>query len=115
MDNSRTLHETSPRVNGFQPSDISEPDGPEDLSIQDAIVDGSVGSDTDTGKLGLVDASTKDTTESQDHMRSNSFKKPATFKAVSVTKNFLAKAGTVAPTGKSSNEKGDLRRTLLVI
>ena len=27
------------------------------------------------------------------HERSNSFKKPATFKAVSVTKSFLAKAG----------------------
>ena len=42
------------------------------------------------------------------HERSNSFKKPATFKAVSVTKSFLAKAGAPTIPGiKSSDDKGE--------
>ena len=41
------------------------------------------------------------------HTRSNSIKKPATFKAVSVTKSFLAKAGTpLPPINKISDDKG---------
>src|SRR6202000_1165743 len=47
--------------------------------------DASGGSDTDSGRK-----------ESAGHARSNSVKKPTTFKAVSVTKSFLAKVVTGA-------------------
>ncbi|KAL9104061.1 MAG: hypothetical protein Q9163_000958 [Psora crenata] len=59
-------------------------------------VDGSAGSDTDTGGPLKADSLTQDGPYVQHHTRSNSVKKPTTFKAVSVTKNFLAKAGTPA-------------------
>lgn len=69
--------------------------------------DGSVGSDTETAKVLISDDAAKDTLESPHHARSNSIKKPATFKAVSVTKNFLAKAGTApAPNAKVNGDKG---------
>jgi hypothetical protein len=55
----------------------------------------SGGSDTDTGR--------KDS--SAGHARSNSVKKPATFKAVSVTKSFLAKVVTGAQVPRPG-EKG---------
>ena len=45
------------------------------------------------------------TADNQHHARSNSVKKPTTFKAVSVTKNFLAKSVTGTPTLKGV-EKG---------
>ncbi|KAI4093998.1 MAG: hypothetical protein LQ344_002443 [Seirophora lacunosa] len=65
---------------------------------QTAIIDGSVGSDTETSKTFASDQASKDPSEGPHHARSNSTaKKPSTFKAVSVTKNFLAKAGTTAP------------------
>ena len=70
-------------------------------------VDGSAGSDTDTG--GPLKSEVKSTEESDysHHARSNSVKKPTTFKAVSVTKNFLAKAGTPAtPAAKSNGDNG---------
>ncbi|KAL9022810.1 MAG: hypothetical protein Q9185_000073 [Variospora sp. 1 TL-2023] len=64
---------------------------------QTAIIDGSVGSDTETSKTFTSDQASKDPSEGSHHARSNSTaKKPSTFKAVSVTKNFLAKAGTTA-------------------
>ncbi|KAL8728177.1 MAG: hypothetical protein Q9166_005571 [cf. Caloplaca sp. 2 TL-2023] len=67
-----------------------------EVSADQAVIDGSVGSDTDTSKPLTSDAAGKDLLDSHHHARSNSVnvKKPATFKAVSVTKNFLAKAGT---------------------
>ena len=68
-------------------------------------IDGSVGSDTETGKFIASDASLKDSSEVKHHARSNSVKKPTTFKAVSVTKNFLAKANP-APAAKSNGDKG---------
>ncbi len=68
-------------------------------------VDGSVGSDTETGKTTAPDASVKDVSEIKHHARSNSVKKPTTFKAVSVTKNFLAKANP-APAAKGNGDKG---------
>ncbi|KAL9127345.1 MAG: hypothetical protein Q9217_003759 [Psora testacea] len=68
-------------------------------------IDGSVGSDTDTGGPLKADSLTKDGPDVQHHARSNSVKKPTTFKAVSVTKNFLAKAGTpAAPNPKVNGE-----------
>lgn len=68
-------------------------------------VDGSVGSDTETGKTTASDASVKDLSETKHHARSNSVKKSTTFKAVSVTKNFLAKANP-APAAKGNGDKG---------
>lgn len=76
---------------------------------QTAIVDGSVGSDTETSRTFISDAAGKDPTEgTPHHARSNSIaKKPSTFKAVSVTKNFLAKAGTpAAPAVKGNADDG---------
>lgn len=74
-----------------------------EVSADQTAIDCSVGSDTDTTKP----QNTKDTPEGPHHVRSNSVKKPATFKAVSVTKNFLAKAGTTtAPAVKGPGENG---------
>ena len=70
-------------------------------------VDGSAGSDTDTGGPLKSDTANKDGIDLPHHARSNSVKKPTTFKAVSVTKNFLAKAGT--PTAPSAKVNGDTR------
>ena len=70
-------------------------------------VDGSVGSDTDTGGPLKTDFLIKDEPDVQHNARSNSVKKPTTFKAVSVTKNFLAKAGTTnAPNIKVNGDSG---------
>ncbi|KAL8639838.1 MAG: hypothetical protein Q9228_003172 [Teloschistes exilis] len=72
-----------------------------EVSADQTAIDGSVGSDTDTTKSQNI----KDAPEGPHHVRSNSVKKPATFKAVSVTKNFLAKAGTTtAPAVKGPGE-----------
>ncbi|KAL8997204.1 MAG: hypothetical protein Q9169_003470 [Polycauliona sp. 2 TL-2023] len=79
-----------------------------EVSAEQALIDGSVGSDTDTSKPVASDTASKDTPDIHHHARSNSvnLKKPATFKAVSVTKNFLAKAGTTAPAVKGSTDNG---------
>ncbi|KAI9845291.1 MAG: hypothetical protein M1838_001791 [Thelocarpon superellum] len=63
---------------------------------QIAAADLSGGSDTDTTRHDALDGAEKDETDGSRHVRSNSLKKPATFKAVSVTKNFLAKAAAGA-------------------
>ena len=74
---------------------------------QIALVDGSVGSDTDSGGPLKQDEAVKDGSDIPHHARSNSVKKPTTFKAVSVTKNFLAKAGTpTAPAAKTNGDNG---------
>ena len=70
---------------------------PADAPAEQIAIDGSIGSDTDTGAPLRTDATTQDGSRSQHHVRSNSVKKPTSFKAVSVTKNFLAKAGAPAP------------------
>ena len=86
--------------------DVSERENAE-VSAEHNAVDGSVGSDTETAKAWASDAIDKDTPDEQHHVRSNSVKKPTTFKAVSVTKNFLAKAGTAPPPGaKGVVDKG---------
>ena len=70
-------------------------------------VEGSISSDTDNGKIDTADVGQKDTSENQDQTRPNSLKKAATFKPVSVTKNFLAKTGTASvPASKISGDKG---------
>ncbi|KAL8927352.1 MAG: hypothetical protein Q9172_001431 [Xanthocarpia lactea] len=76
-----------------------------EVSAEQAVIDGSVGSDTDTSKPLTSDTASKDPSDILHHARSNSVnvKKPATFKAVSVTKNFLAKAGsTTTPAVKGA-------------
>ncbi|KAL8670533.1 MAG: hypothetical protein Q9168_004930 [Polycauliona sp. 1 TL-2023] len=79
-----------------------------EVSAEQVVLDGSVGSDTDSSKPLTSDPTAKDTSDIPHHARSNSVsvKKPATFKAVSVTKNFLAKAGTTAPAVKASTDNG---------
>ena len=81
-----------------------------EASAEHPVVDGSIGSDTETAKTLNPDDAGKDASEAPHHARSNSVKKPTTFKAVSVTKNFLAKAGTATtPNPKVNGEKGDGR------
>ena len=78
-----------------------------------SVADGSVVSDTETARNLISYDANKDIPESPHHVRSNSIKKPATFKAVSVTKNFLAKARTPpTPNAKVNGDKGksDRRR-----
>ncbi len=83
---------------------VHEQETAEGLAEQIAI-DGSAGSDTDTGGPLKSDIASKDGSDAPHHARSNSVKKPTTFKAVSVTKNFLAKAGT--PTAAAAKTNGD--------
>ena len=71
----------------------------------EVVVDGSAGSDTDTGGLLKPVTASKDNPEVPHHARSNSVKKPTSFKPLSVTKNFLAKAGT--PTAAAAKTNGD--------
>lgn len=78
-----------------------------EVSADQTVLDGSVGSDTETSKPLTSDTASKDLSDNPHHARSNSVKKPATFKAVSVTKNFLAKAGTTtAPAVKGPGDSG---------
>lgn len=78
-----------------------------DAPAEQIAVDGSVASDTDTAARPRSDSLAKDESDFQHHARSNSVKKPTMFKAVSVTKNFLAKAGTpAAPAPKTNGENG---------
>jgi hypothetical protein len=44
------------------------------------------------------------------HIRSNSVKKPASFKAVSVTKNFLAKSAVSTPSVRPGDKGNELRK-----
>ena len=81
---------------------------PADAPAEQVAIDGSVGSDTDTGGP-LRSEAFKDESDSKHHVRSNSVKKPISFKAVSVTKNFLAKAGTpTATTPKTNGDNGNM-------
>jgi len=76
----------------------------EERVAQQAVIDASGGSDTDTSK----DGTGQGTDGASGHVRSGSVKKPISFKAVSVTRNFLAKSTTTVPTVKSS-EKGKVQ------
>ncbi|KAI9871009.1 MAG: hypothetical protein M1830_003537, partial [Pleopsidium flavum] len=78
----------------------------EDAMILQAFGEASGGSDTDTSRADVAELSDKGLTEGKHHGRSNSMKKPTSFKAVSVTKNFLAKATAgSAPASKGSTDK----------
>ena len=98
--NSTTLDQTD----GTESEALS---GREDILEQPSQAEISGGSDTDTSRQDTTRAADKDAHDSSRHVRSNSLKKPASFKAVSVTKNFLAKAvaGSVPPL-KLGGEKG---------
>ena len=88
-------------------SENPELDPTEDGTAQNAGLDSSVGSDTDTSKAEAADLIGKDNADGKHHVRSGSVKKPTTFKAVSVTKNFLAKAGTGSTiASKAGGDKG---------
>ncbi|KAF9739563.1 hypothetical protein PMIN04_010777 [Paraphaeosphaeria minitans] len=83
-----------PLVNG----DASESSATES---QNALGEGSVGSDTDISRPGSVDPAK----QPGGHLRTNSsVKKPAAFKSVSVTKNFLAKSAVAAPVARPGDK-----------
>ena len=64
----------------------------EDLTALPGSAEASIASDSETGRAEHNHTSTHTDSDLKGHNRSNSMKKPASFKAVSVTKNFLAKA-----------------------
>jgi hypothetical protein len=70
-------------------------DSDDHSASEDVAVSG--GSDTDISRPGSVDQ-TKERHEG--HLRSNSMKKPVSFKSVSVTKSFLAKSVTPTPSAR---------------
>ncbi|KAF1966093.1 hypothetical protein BU23DRAFT_560553 [Bimuria novae-zelandiae CBS 107.79] len=68
---------------------------------QNTIGEGSGGSDTDISRPGSVDPAK----QSGGHLRTNSsLKKPAAFKSVSVTKNFLAKSAVTTPAARPGDK-----------
>lgn len=79
-----------------------------EVSAEHPVVDGSIEDDTESTKPLDSEDTGKDGSETPHHARSNSVKKPISYKAVSVTKNFLAKAGTTTPNAKVNGDKGDL-------
>ncbi|MCJ1477699.1 hypothetical protein MMC13_006372 [Lambiella insularis] len=80
----------------------------ETYSAKGPGVDESISSDTDTSRVDINDSTSKDLEDSQEQIRPNALKKSTTFKPVSVTKSFLAKAGTaLTPTAKSPGDKAN--------
>ncbi|KAL9089942.1 MAG: hypothetical protein Q9165_005471 [Trypethelium subeluteriae] len=82
--------------------DIGEALNVDEVAAHANALDASGGSDTDTSKA--------DSTERREHgtlghVRSNSVKKPLSFKTVSVTKNFLAKSAAVGQAAKTGGDK----------
>lgn len=108
VDGNSKASPASPKVNGIEyTSEIPELDTTEEGTAQSAGLEGSVGSDTDTSKAEPADPNGKDNVDGKHHARSGSVKKPTVFKAVSVTKNFLAKAGTGSTSAsKAGGDKG---------
>jgi len=90
--------------NAIEPQDSEATDND---SARGTGVEGSIGSDTEFSKFDVADATGKEIGDGQEQTRPNAVKKSTTFKPVSVTKNFLAKAGTAtAPASKASTDKG---------
>ena len=82
-----------------------------EASAEQTEVDGDAGSEIDSNITPTAEIVNKDAPEGPHHARSNSVKKPITFKAVSVTKNFLAKAGSVTtPASKGNGDKCGLEQ-----
>ena len=75
----------------------------EDGSVQSTGIEGSAGSDTDTSKVDAANMAPKD---NEGQVPRYNAKKSASFKPVSVTKNFLAKAGASSTPIKVNNERG---------
>lgn len=77
-----------------------------EASAEQEGLDIDAASDNDASKAQILESVTKDISEGFHHARSDSIKKPITFKAVSVTKHFLAKASTTStPTSKGNGDK----------
>ena len=86
----------------------------DDPLVLQASAEASGGSDTDTSRADLAELSEKDVREGIRHARSNSVKKPISFKAVSVTKSFLAKATAGSPpASKGNTDKGKVHHIIL--
>lgn len=80
---------------------LAEVDSARDAgSVADAF-DTGIGSDTDTSRAD----GTEQLKDANGNLRLAASKKPTSFKSVAVTKNFLAKTASVAPTAKPG-EKG---------
>ena len=77
-----------------------------DRPAHQVVADESVEIDLETVKNNDLENISKDGSDIHLHARSKSFQKPS-FKAVSVTKSFLAKAGApLLPVNKPSDDKG---------
>ncbi|KAL8826661.1 MAG: hypothetical protein Q9191_003660 [Dirinaria sp. TL-2023a] len=76
-----------------------------ETSAELPLGDDIAGPDIESAKTSTAVDISKDTPDAPHHARSNSVKKPTAFKAVSVTKNFLAKAGT--PSTSNAKVNGD--------
>lgn len=94
----------------------------EDATALHGSAEASLGSDSEIGRIdhhnnnNNNNASTQSDSDLKGHNRSNSMKKPASFKAVSVTKSFLAKAANgSAQSSKSGgdNNKGKSTNSLM--
>lgn len=92
-----------PLANG----DTGEHSAAEDVVGQAALAEISGGSDTDISRPGSVDQAKERLGR---HIRSNSVKKPASFKAVSVTKNFLAKSAVSTPSVRPGDKGNELHK-----
>jgi hypothetical protein len=75
-----------------------------------SAADASAGSDTDSSRPDAADLAHGG---ALGHTRSNSVKKPTTFKSVSVTKSFLAKAAVAAPNVRPGEKGRDTIGALL--
>ncbi|MCJ1249822.1 hypothetical protein MMC30_007048 [Trapelia coarctata] len=90
-------------LNNIEPQESEATDND---STRGTGVEGSIGSDSEFSKVDIADATGKELGDGQEQTRPNAVKKSTTFKPVSVTKNFLAKAGTATtPATKASTDK----------
>jgi hypothetical protein len=83
--------------------DMGDAVGVLDAATRGGALDASGGSDTETSKADSVEQRE----QGMGHVRSNSVKKPTTFKTVSVTKNFLAKSVAVGQASKAPGDKSE--------
>lgn len=101
-----TTHDTAPNDSPTATTDSKEQlvngDAGENsaVELQQAGSYASGSSDTDISRPGSVDQAQRP----GGHLRTNSIKKPTSFKSVSVTKNFLAKSAVSAPAVRSGDK-----------
>ncbi|KAI9836557.1 MAG: hypothetical protein M1819_001189 [Sarea resinae] len=97
------LNHDSDAVDGPQSDgELQRGDSTEHNRLHHTVVDGSAGSDTDTSK---ADSAKDGLSDSRGHVRSNSVKRPTSFKAVSVTRSFLAKAAAGSAPATKAGDK----------